>query len=181
VVRYVALVEKEIVMSVYNLYEDFEAFAIREGHLQSALQDAWQDYSQSGDISMSAFLKARRETHPHRYQTFQPDVGNVDHAALYSLAAQSAYLREHGENATREFLASQGLKLGQIKPTPKDEITDSTNPYSDKCKLSAAEKEKKISALVRGNAKLATSLAKSAGKTITGQPLMPVGAARMQR
>lgn len=168
-------------MSVFNLFEDFEAFGIREGHLQSALQDAWQDYGQSGDISMREFFKARRETHPHRYQTFVPDAGSVDHACLYSLAAQSAYLKEHGENATREFLASQGLKLGELKPTPKDEVTESTNPYSDKCKLSAADKEKKISALIRGNATLATQLAKSAGKTLTGQPLMPVGAARMQR
>jgi hypothetical protein len=83
-------------MSVFNTFEDFEAFGIREGHIQSALQDAWLDYSQSGDISMREFFKARKETHPHRYNSFTPAEDNVEHAVFYSLSAQGAYVKEHG-------------------------------------------------------------------------------------
>lgn len=163
-------------MSVFNTFEDFEAFGIRDGHLQSALQDAWLDYSQSGDISMREFFKARKETHPHRYKTFVADTNNVGHAAIFSLAAQGAFLREHGEAATVELLKTQGLKLGQVKPAPKaDATTGSNNPYSSEFKGTEAQREARIQSLIKSSATLAGQLAKAAGKTLTNQPLRKVG------
>jgi hypothetical protein len=169
-------------MSTFNLFEDFEAFGIREGHLQSALQDAWMDYSACGDISMREFFAERRKTHPHRYNTFTPTDDNPEHAAFFSLAAQGAYLREHGEAATRELLASQGMKLGQVRPPAKvdaETIKGSTNPYSPQWKGTEAQREARIASLINSGTSLASSLARAANRTIDNKPLQLVGAARL--
>jgi hypothetical protein len=179
-------------MSSYDShhFEDFQAVGLQEGHKEPAFPDAFDDYSGIGgyaqrgpyDGPMRSFFKERKVTQPHRYNSFAPSADNAEHAAFFSLAAQGAHVKEFGEQATRELLATENLRLGQIKkPVAKSEIADSTNPFSDKFSGTPAQKEARIASLINSDGgKFAAQLAKAAGKTITGGPLQAIGAARQR-
>lgn len=167
-------------MGLYLTRDDFEAIGRQFGANELAADDAWMDFA-TFDGSAREFYAARKVTHPHRFTSFAPADDSAEHLAFTSLSGQAAHVKEFGEAATRELMASQGMKLGQIRAPAKNEITESTNPWSDQCKLSPDAREKAISLLIRTQPTKAASLARSAGKQITGQPLMPVGAARLKR
>jgi hypothetical protein len=179
-------------MSYETQIEDFNSVGIQAGHKQGALNDAWADFSGIGgyaargpyDGPMVNFFKERKVTASFRYHDYAPAADNPEHACLFSLKAQGEHVREFGEAATRELLASQGLKLGMIKKVEKDDPDDSANnPYDDNFLKShtPAQREDRIKSLIKSNATLATRLAKKGGKTVTGQPLQKVGAARYQK
>lgn len=167
-------------MSVFMLFDDFQAIGLSMGMREVAMQDAWAQFAVY-DGTARDFFKEKREDKPHWYAA--PAADSVGHTAFYSLAAQGAYAKEHGVDATRELLATEGLKLGQVKAPakadPADAIKGAENPYSDAFKGTPAERDARISSLLKsGGSRLVASLAKSAGKTVTNQPLQPVGAAR---
>jgi hypothetical protein len=91
--------------------------------------------------------------------------------------------------ALREEAALFGTVPGSTKPGVKPgekavedvptKIPGANNPYSDAFRGTPAEKTARIASLIKsGGTKLAASLARAAGKTVTGEPLMPAGAAR---
>jgi hypothetical protein len=176
------------IMSTFQLglsTEDMRTMCLHEGALDTVgtLRDIIDSYSGDG-----AFIEHIRQSKIDRPQCFNAVAADTsgDHAAFYSLTAQAAHVREHGEAATRALLADAGLKLGQLlKEQAKDSadtIKGANNPYSDSFKGTPAEREARIASLIKsGGAKLAASLAASAGKTLTNQPLFPVGAERVRR
>jgi hypothetical protein len=173
--------EEELKMGLYLTRDDFEAIGRQFGANELAADDAWMDFA-TFDGSAREFYAARKVSHPHRFTSFAPADESAEHACLFSLAEQGKFLREHGQPALEELLRSQSLRLGQVKPKPVAEFTESTNPYSDQCKLSPEAKEKAISLLIRTQPTKAASLSRSVGRTIDGKPLRPVGAAaRAQR
>jgi hypothetical protein len=155
-------------MATYFMREDFEAIGRRAGVREVAFEDAWMLFSDY-EGSAAQFFKEHKEDRPHWYAANEV----TDHAALYSLDEQAKYFREHGEAATRELLASFELKLGQVKPKPKAEVTGSNNPYADDFKGTPEEREARIASLIKSGGPLAASLARSAGKTLTGQKIVP--------
>jgi hypothetical protein len=159
-------------MSYDAQFADFQAVAIQAGHLQAAIYDAWQDFN-SFDGPMIDFFKARKETHPHRYHSFVPAADSAEVAATTSLAGQAAHVKEFGADATRELLASFGMKLGQIRaPAKADPAKGENNPYSPEFKGTPEQREARIQSLIKSSATLAASLAKSCGCTITGQKIV---------
>jgi hypothetical protein len=166
-------------MGVYMIEDDFRAIGLSMGLREVAAQDAWLQFA-TFDGSAREFFTARKEDKPHWFATQAADT--VEHTAFYSVEAQAAYCKEHGEAATRELLATEGLKLGQIKAAKvedADSIPGARNPYSDQFRGTEAEREARITSIIRhGGARLATSLALSAGKTITNQPLRTTGQRR---
>lgn len=165
-------------MSAYLLEDDFRAIGLSMGVREVALGDAWQLFA-SFDGSARDFFKEHKTDKGHWFDA--PAADTVEHAAFHSLAEQGKYLTERGEAATRELLATEGLKLGQVKPPAKvDADKLSNNPYADNFKGTPAEKNARIASLIKsGGTSLAASLARAAGKTITGENLLPAGAARM--
>jgi hypothetical protein len=166
-------------MSYQSEFSDFTAFANQKGHKQAAIADAWDDfaglngYRSRGAYNgpMHQFFDERKETHAFRYNTAA--VEQPGHPALYNLTAQTAYFKEVGQQACTELLTANGLKLGQIKPAPKDEaVPDNSNPYSPKFRGTPAEKEAAINGLIRrlGTAK-ANTFANGQGYSVDGRPL----------
>jgi hypothetical protein len=153
-------------MATYFMREDFEAIGRRAGVREVAFEDAWMLFSDY-EGSAGQFFKDHKEDRPHWYAANEVS----DHAALYSIDEQAKYVREHGEAAARELLASFELKLGQVKHKPKEAGDGSTNPYSEKFAGTPEQREARIASLIKSSAGLATQLARSAGKTITNQPL----------
>jgi hypothetical protein len=90
---------------------------------------------------------------------------------------------KEGDKLANEALAKEaavyGVKPGTtekgVAPGAKSEPAGNTNPYSDDFKGSADAREKAISKLVRSNATLAASLARSCNRTLTGQPIAVAG------
>jgi hypothetical protein len=168
-------------MSVFMQQDDFEAIGLSKGMREVAFEDAWARFA-TYDGSAREFFEAMKTECPHYFNA--PAADTTEHAAFHSLSAQGAYVREHGEAATRALLATEGLTLGRIKPQAKvdaaDKFKGSSNPYADNFAGSPAEREARIAALInnRDGTRLAAQLAKAAGKSITGQPLQAVGAAR---
>jgi hypothetical protein len=166
-------------MSAYLIEDDFRAIGLSMGVREVALGDAWLQF-ESFDGSARDYFTARKADKAHWFDA--PGADTVEHAAFHSLAAQGAYVREHGEAATVALLKTEGLKLGQIKAPAKvdgETIKGSNNPYSESFKGTAAEREARIASLIKSGTSLAASLAKAAGKTIDNRPLQAVGAARM--
>lgn len=150
---------------------DFKTICIGAGIRKEALPDAWLAYEEAGnDKPVTEWIEAARKPSPHWFAA----ITDGTERALFGLAAQGEYVREHGEAAARKFLAGHGLKLGEIKRPPKDEpakTKGTDNPWSDACKLSPADREAKMASIIRQGTKFAASMAASAGKTITGGPL----------
>jgi hypothetical protein len=170
--------KKENTMSVFMLQDDFEAIGLSKGMREVAFEDAWARFA-TYDGSAREFFEAMKTECPHYFNA----AADTEHAALYSLSAQGAHVKEHGEAATRALLAAEGLKLGQIKPVKvdaADRVKGSSNPYSPEFRGTEKEREARIAGLInnREGTKLAASLARAQNKSITGQPLQPVGAAR---
>jgi hypothetical protein len=130
-----------------------------------------------GATSFIEHIQKSKIDRPHCFSA-EPVEQPKNHPATTNLTAQAAYFKEHGEAATLALLSDAGLKLGQIKPAAKDdgEMAASNNPYSDGFK---GDREARIASIIKsGGTRLASSLAKSAGKTIDNKPLQAVGAAR---
>lgn len=164
-------------MGVYMTEDDFAAIMLSPPNpmREIVLRDASARFKlpKYDNTSAGDFKKEMLTECSHYFQA--PVADTVEHAAFYSLSAQGAYVREHGEAATRELLKTEGLKLGQVKPAPKAEVTGSNNPYSPEFKGTEAQREARIQSLIKSSATLATQLAKAAGKTLTNQPLQKVG------
>jgi hypothetical protein len=160
-------------MSVFLLNDDFEMIADQMGVLPipSLREDAWNQFVHFNG-SVSDFFKARKQDKPHWFAA--PAVESAEHKILFSVEEQNNYAREHGVEEVRKILAAENLKIGQTKPAPKEEITESTNPYSDAFVGTAEQKEAALSKLLRTQPTLAASLAKSQGKQVTGQLLRTV-------
>ena len=159
--------------------EDMRALARVEGVREVALGDCILAYDDSEPFV--TFLKRIRPEKPHWFAA--PAADTPDEAALYSVEAQSRYARAHSTEELISLLKANGLTPGKVLKAapvdPADKIKGSNNPYDDACKLSLAEKEKRIASLIKqGGTGLAARLAKAAGKTITGQPLQQVGVRR---
>ncbi len=170
-------------MSVFMLRDDFEAIGLAKGMREVAFEDAWARFA-TFDGSAREFFEAMKEECPHYFSA--PATDTVEHAAFCSVEAQGAFVREHGEAALRDLLKTEGLTPGRVKKAaavdPADKIKGENNPYSDSYRGTPAEREARISSLIRqGGTRLASQLAKAAGKTITGQKLQPTGTARVQR
>ena len=101
----------------------------------------------------------------------------ADNPVLTSITAQAAYAREHGEEATRQMLAENGLKLGQVrKAAPKDYSAKGANPYAPAAPGKEAARMDAIIALLKSaSPTLINGLAKSAGCTIDGKKLAARG------
>jgi hypothetical protein len=167
-------------MSVYSSFDDFRAIGLRMGMREVALQDAWDLRFNTYDGSMTEFFTAMKTEAPHYFAA--PVENSVEHAAFYSLGAQAAYCREHGEAATRDLLATEGLRLGQIKPAVKIAFDKDNNPYDRVTyRGSEAGRQKAIADLIKSKPSLSADLAHKAGRTIDDLPLRPVGAAAMKR
>jgi hypothetical protein len=176
-----ARIQKESVpMSVFMLQDDFVAIGLSAGLREVAAEDAWMLFA-TYDGTARDFFKERKGDKPHWFNNFAPAADSTEHAAFHSLAGQAAFLKEHSLPELVELLKTVGLSPGKIKtPVNVDATTGSTNPYSDEFVGTAAQKEARIASLIRSSATLAGQLARSAGKTITNQPLNPVGAARQR-
>jgi hypothetical protein len=150
--------------------KDFEAICLANGMMKSAVQDAFAQFPDDGTAA-SEWVPQQRATKPHWFR--QPADDSLPE--LYSLTAQSAHVKAHGEAETRALLAANGLKLGEIKAAPKvDEktIKVADNPYSHQSRLTPAERQKKIASMIRSMPTHAVaSIAKAAGKKIDGTPL----------
>lgn len=169
-------------MSVYMQEDDFRAIGLSMNVREVALGDAWLAFA-SYDGSARDFFTGMKTEKAHWFNAAADT--SFNNPIYTSLSAQGQHAREFGAEATAHLLASAGLKLGQIRPPAKedgDTVKGANNPYSDTFKGTPAEREARIASLLKtGGTRLAASLAKAAGKTITGQKLQPVGAARMQR
>jgi hypothetical protein len=159
-------------MGVWMLEDDFAAICLADGVKEVAIPDAWQRFA-TFKGSVRDFLREVKPDALHWWADTTPvSEGNP---ALYSVAAQGAYLREHGEEACRQMLQENGLKLGQVrKAAPKDHSKD--NPYAPaKTAAEEAARQDRIVKLVKSSATLAASLARSANPPcdIAGRP-MPI-------
>ena len=88
--------------------------------------------------------------------------------------ADKALAEEAALYGTKPGSTKPGVAPG-TKPANIDPMAGSNNPYSNNWKLGEKAREAKIQSLIKSNAKLAASLARSAGKTITGQPAAIIG------
>ncbi len=173
-------------MSLFSTLEDFEAIMLSppDPMREVVLADAWERFKlpKYNDTSARVFKTEMKTECAHYFAV--PHVDTTEHAAFHSLSAQAAYCREHGEAATAELLKTEGLKLGQIKPPakvdPAETFKGSTNPYSDAFKGTKEQREAAIARLInnRDGTALASQLARAANRSITGQKLQAVGAAR---
>jgi hypothetical protein len=174
-------------MSAFASKETFDHLMTLEGVRaetpevkEGVLRDMFERFVMS-PLNEIEFAKQDKIDRPDCWTPPKSDV-NVESEVLYSADAQSRFVREHSVEELSEILARSGLKVGQIKKRTATETIDETsssNPYAKSYR--GKDREAAIIALINSNVKLATSLAKSAGCTITGQPLMPVGAARFQK
>jgi hypothetical protein len=168
-------------MSVFMLRPDFDGIMLRHGIREVALDDAWMVY---GDYegTASEFAKAQQTERPHWFAV--PVAESSDEKCLFSVEEQSRYARANGEAALLSLLKANGLSPGRVLPPvksdPADAIRGANNPYADNFKGTPAEREAAIARLInnRNGTGLATQLARAAGKTLTGQKLQLVGAAR---
>jgi hypothetical protein len=149
---------------------DKKALALAAGLREVAFADFNSQFPDDDSISVGEFLAGVKAEKPH---WFAPPIERAE-LALSSLKEQGELIREIGEAAASEVLAQHGLKIGQIKPPAKAEekIKGEGNPYAKNFKGTPAEREAKIASIIRSaGTKFAASLAKSAGVTISGQPL----------
>jgi len=151
---------------------DIRAIALARGLREVALGDVIRQFPDDGITSLAEWLESVRAEKPHWFAVVTD--GTENEAVLTSLSAQGTYVREHGEAAARELLARNGLKLGEIKAPTKDEPPKgANNPFDLKAwRGTPAEREARIASIIKsGGTRFAASLAKSAGVSITGQPL----------
>ncbi|WP_298107429.1 hypothetical protein [Bradyrhizobium sp.] len=146
----------------------------------SAIPDVRARYAhEEVNEPLSLWLPKQRETSPHWFQPEPKAEGEEDEdvAVFTNADAQAAFAREHGTSALTAKLAERGLKVGQvvkaIKKEPSADATKpSTNPWHPSWKNGdAAARQAEQLRIIRQSTKLATSLAKAAGVTISGQPL----------
>jgi hypothetical protein len=105
----------------------------------------------------------------------------------FSIGARPA--REHGVAELTEVLRAEGLRPWFVRKSepvdPAEKVKGANNPYDDAFQFKEtpaekeAERQKRMASLIKqGGTRLAASLARAAGKSITGQPLQKIGAAR---
>jgi hypothetical protein len=154
--------------------DDIKALALAAGIREVAMQDVLLQFPNDGAQSFAAWLASVKAERPHWFDI----VTDGTEAALFSLKAQGEHVKANGEAATRELLAKHGLKLGQVKSPATDDdttIKGAANPFSKAYRGPPDEREARIASIIKsGGTRLAASLAKSAGVSITGQPLQTV-------
>jgi len=159
-------------MSVFMTPDDFNAICLSDPDFREvALDDAWTRFA-TYKGSVRDFLKEVRPDAGHWWGAASEKI-EADNPVLTSITAQAAYAREHGEEATRQMLAENGLKLGQVrKAAPKDYSAKGANPYAPAAPGKEAARMDAIIALLKsGSPTLINGLAKSAGCTIDGKKL----------
>jgi hypothetical protein len=165
--------------------EDMRALARQQGVREVAFQDCILGYDDTEPFV--TYLKRIKPEKPHWWNA--PEVETVENKIFYSLAAQSEYVKAHGEKATADLLATEHLKLGQVKAPvkvdPLAKIKGVSNPYDDAWKGTEEARQAAIVALLASKdpdaLRRVASLAKAGGRSISGQKLQPVGAARFAK
>lgn len=164
-----------------NSYDDFVELARARGFVESAIElDAWAGFQATPeDISMSAFLDKRMNTHPHELRREPNDKA----PELYSLAAQSKHVHEHGVGSLQALMQSNGMKVGQLRSKPKAEeqsgLKGANNPYSPQWHGTPEARQAKIKSLITSlGTKKTDEIAHAAGCTIDGSPLRPTATSR---
>jgi hypothetical protein len=168
-------------MSVYLLKEDFDDIMMRAGirsdgkATEAVLRDAWDIFA-SFNGSAREFAERMKKEKPHWYAPEkQPDTSA--HRALYSVDAQSQFVREHSVEELTALLAQHGLTPGRTlkaKPPSDDDFADdSSNPYSPKWKGTLKQAQDKIGSMISapGGHLTAARLAKKFNKTLDGKAL----------
>jgi len=157
------------------MLDDFKFRALSEGYKATAIDpdyEAYADYvANGGTDSAGQWIEAQRKSRPHVFEI----ATDGNEPALFSVDAQAAYITANGAAALSQLLASNGLKIGQVKkPEPQDQskIKGETNPYSPQFRGTEEERAARINSIIVGlGTKTASAMAKSAGKTIANQPL----------
>ena len=124
-------------------------------------------------MSIREYHEAKRDSRPHWYgEVSSSPIDDV----LTNLTAQGAWVREVGIHAAADVLKRHGLRPGQVftvsAADKKAAQVGENNPYANNFRGTEEQRQARIASLIKsGGTKLATSLAASAGKTITGAPL----------
>lgn len=156
--------------------DDFNAITLGLGMREVVVEsgDPMRKYDAealSGE-SVREFFKRTAAEIPHYYSAPEPDT--ADEAALYSVDAQCRYAKANGDAALLGLLKSNGLTPGKVLPPIKEDPAKAkgeANPWSPKFKGTEAERAAKLASIMRQGTKFAASMAKAAGKTITGADL----------
>jgi hypothetical protein len=178
-------------MSVFMLREDFDAIALSRKSpklpvREVALDDLWMVFA-TYDGTAKAFFDEQETARPHAFAvTVDPESENE---IFTNVGKQAEYCREHGEVETARLLATAGLKLGQVrapaKVDPLANVKGVSNPYDNAWKGTEEARQKAIVALLASKdpdaLRRVASLAKAGGRSISGQKLQPVGAARFAK
>jgi hypothetical protein len=156
------------------LDNDIRALARLSGVREVAFEDVLVNFPNNDSTSFADWLERIKPSRPH---WFKPQTDGSDaEPALYKVEAQGQYVRDHGDLALMDLLRAHGLtEPGQTlkaKPVNAADIAKSGNPWSNECKLSDPEREaRKVSIIRRMGTRAASSLAASAGVTLSGAPL----------
>jgi hypothetical protein len=136
--------------------EDIEALARLEGFSETAIAtDVLRQFPNDDSISFRDWAKAIKPSKPHWIEA-KPAVAGDE---LYSIDAQSAYLKANGEAATIVHLARHGLKLGNVsrqsaaeksaQPDVKAKSVSTDNPWGDKWRGTPQEAEAEKDRLIK--------------------------------
>jgi len=154
------------------LESDIRALARLSGVREVAFDDVIARFPNADTEGLSEWLAKIK---PDRPQWFRVMTTNTDNAPeLFSIDAQGRYVKQHGEDALVELLATQNLRPGETLKAPKPNGSDTkgeSNPWSKQFKGTDAEREARKTSIIRSGTKFAASMAASAGVYISGAPL----------
>lgn len=153
---------------------DIRALALAKRIREVAFDDVVARFPNDDSESFSEWLAKFVKENP-RPQWFKVITTNSDNAPeLFSIDAQGRYVKQHGEEALVELLATQNLRPGETLKAPKPDASDTkgeSNPWSKAFKGDDAEREARKASIIRSGTKFAASMAASAGVYISGAPL----------
>jgi len=166
-------------MSLWVDREDWEAFALLQGHLDlpRALEDGWDDFTRYSGSQID-FHKDRKVRCAFRYTAPKPDADETEIIFTNVDAQAKAYAKNADE--TVALLATAGLKLGQVrapaKVDPTAKVKGENNVYSDNWKGTEEARLEAIIRLIKSvktpeDRRRVASLAASGGRSISGKKL----------
>jgi len=126
--------EKEIIMSVWIMRDDFEAIGKSFGHKtnETCLDDAWMEFATFNGSAIDFFVKTQKAK-PYRFEPTQAETTERN-LVLYNVDEQTRYARANGLPALEDVLQRSGLKPGQFLPAPTEKISGKKagkdNPWS---------------------------------------------------
>jgi hypothetical protein len=155
------------------LEDDIAALAKSHGIAEVAIKDVKLQFPNDDTLSFGEWFGSVKDKKPHWLKP-EPAVAGDE---LYSIKAQTDFLKTNGEQATIAHLAQFGLRLGNIKKREavssgtKDEPS-SANPWAADFKGSKELAEKKRAEIIKMDTGMARRLAAKAGARIDGRPLI---------